>query len=172
MQGTCDVGALPDVYSGYQKVTDAPIREKFEKAWGVKDLPGEVGLGVTTAVNAAAEGKLKAVFIMGENPMISGPDQNHVRKALEKLKFLVVQDLFLTPPAELPDDEYPFVLSTGRNYFQFHTGTMTRRSRLHIPGPGPFGITFPIALPQQYLTHYCVSGGHDEVADSDEMCWT
>lgn len=256
VQGACDLGALPNVYSGYQKVTDENIRAKFEKVWNIKDLPGNIGLTVTTAVNAAAEGNLKALYVMGENPMLSDPDQNHVRKALEKIDFLVVQDIFPTetseladvilpaacfaekngtftsterrvqrvrkaieppgesrtdwkilcdiakwagydgmqydsskeimdeinevtpsyagitydridqvglqwpcpdkshpgtailhvdkfarglglfspalykPPAELPDEEYPFVLSTGRCYFHFHTGTMTRRSKL------------------------------------------
>jgi formate dehydrogenase alpha subunit len=255
VQGACDMGALPNVYTGYQKVTEPDIRKKFEKAWDVKNLPGEVGYTVTTAIDAAADGKLKALYIMGENPMMSDPDQNHVRKALEKLDFIVVQDIFPTtttkyadvilpaasyaekdgtftsterrvqrvrkaiepvgqsrtdwkilcdiaqragydsmqygsaseimdeiaavtpiyggisferidkvglqwpcpdkqhpgtpvlhstkfsrglglfspatyrPSAELPDEEYPFVLSTGRCYFHFHTGTMTRRSR-------------------------------------------
>jgi len=256
VQGACDMGALPNVYSGYQKVTDAEVRRKFQEAWGVEDLPAEVGLAVTTAINAAADGELKGLYIMGENPMMSDPDQNHVREGLEKLEFLVVQDIFHTPTseladvilpaasyaekdgtftsterrvqrvrkaiepigqsradweilcdvaercgyegmrygsageimdeiaavtpiyggvsfdridqvglqwpcpdgehpgtpvlhvgkfarglgmfspaeyrpsAELPDEEYPFVLSTGRCYFHFHTGTMTRRSRL------------------------------------------
>jgi len=256
VQGACDLGALPNVYTGYQKVVDEAARAKFEKAWGVENLPGNVGLTVTTAINAAADGELKALYVMGENPMMSDPDQHHVRAGLEKLDFLVVQDIFPTPttaladvvlpaacyaekdgtftsterrcqrvrkacdtpgkarqdwdiigdiarrmgyddltyaspkeimdeiaevtpiyggmhydridqvglqwpctdrdhpgtpflhkgtfkrglglfsPApykpsmELPDDEYPFLLSTGRCYFHFHTGTMTRRSRL------------------------------------------
>ena len=256
VQGACDMGALPNVYNGYQKVTEPDIRKKLEKAWNVENLPVEVGYTVTTAIDAAADGKLKALYIMGENPMMSDPDQNHVRKALEKLDFIVIQDIFPTktseyadvilpaasyaekdgtftsterrvqrvrkaiepvgqsiadweilcdvarragykgmkyssasdimdeiasvtpiyggisfdridqiglqwpcpdnkhpgtsvlhsdkfsrglglfspaeykPSAELPDEEYPMVLSTGRCYFHFHTGTMTRRSRL------------------------------------------
>ena len=256
VQGACDMGALPNVYSGYQKVTEHDTRKKFEKAWNVTDLPGEIGHTVTTAIDAAADGNLKGLYIMGENPMMSDPDQNHVRKALEKLDFIVVQDIFPSPTteyadvilpaasyaekdgtftsterrvqrirkaiepvgksradweilcdvaqragydgmrynsageimdeittvtpiyggmqynridkiglqwpcpdkehpgtpvlhsskfsrglglfspaeykpsAELPDEEYPMVLSTGRCYFHFHTGTMTRRSRL------------------------------------------
>ena len=256
VQGACDMGALPDVFSGYQKVANEETRRKFEQAWGVERLPGGPGLTVTTAINAAAEGELKGLFVMGENPMMSDPDQNHVREALERLEFLVVQDIFSTPttkladvvlpaasyaekdgtftsterrvqrvraavapvgnsrpdweilgdlaaragydgmryahpgrvmdeiaqltpsyggisfprleqgglqwpcpdaehpgtpilhvgkftrglglftavhyrpPAEIPDEEYPLVLSTGRHYFHFHTGTMTRRTRL------------------------------------------
>ena len=256
VQGACDMGALNGVYSGYQKVIDPAARGKFEKAWDVENLPDKPGLTVTTAINAAADGELKALYVLGENPMMSDPDQNHVRKAFEKLEFVVVQDIFPTPTseyadvilpaasyaekdgtftsterrvqrvrkaiepigqskpdweilcdlakaagydgmnynspseimdeistvtpiyggmsyerveqvglqwpcldkdhpgtavlhagkfarglgmfspaeyrpsAELPDDEYPFVLSTGRCYFHFHTGTMTRRSQL------------------------------------------
>lgn len=256
VQGACDMGALPDVFSGYQKVTDAAVREKFERAWSVEGLPDTVGLTVTTAFGAALEERLRGLYIVGENPMLSDANQAHVRAALEKLDFLVVQDIFPTattefadvvlpagcyaekdgtftsterrvqrvrkaaepvgesradweilceigkragasgldyaspseimdeiatvtptyggitydridglglqwpvpdvnhpgtpvlheerftrgnglfspaeyrPPAEVPDDEYPFVLSTGRCYFHFHTGTMTRRSRV------------------------------------------
>jgi len=256
VQGACDMGALPDVYSGYQRVTDDAARAKFERAWGVRGLPGDVGLTSTAAVDAAAAGDLKALYVIGENPTLSHPDIRHVRTALQNLEFLAVQDIFQTttadladvvlpacsfaekdgtftsterrvqrvrravspigesrpdwriiceiasragysgmqydspdavmeeiaaltpsyggisysrldgtglqwpcpaaghqgtpvlhigkfargqgvflpadyrPPAELPDDDYPFVLTTGRNYFHFHTGTMTRRSPL------------------------------------------
>jgi formate dehydrogenase alpha subunit len=107
VQGACDMGALPNVFSGYQAVTDATARAKFEKAWGVEDLPDKVGLTVTTAIDAAAEGGLKALYVMGENPMMSDPDQNHVRKALEQLDFLVVQDIFPTPTTEFADVVLP-----------------------------------------------------------------
>jgi predicted molibdopterin-dependent oxidoreductase YjgC len=256
VQGACDMGALPNVYTGYQKVEDEQVRKKFEKAWGVQELPAKAGFASTTAIDMAAEGKLKAIYVMGENPMVSHADQTHVRKALEKLELLIVQDIFPTdtsqladiilpatsyaekdgtftsterrvqrvrraiepigqsrpdwrilcdiasrggyhgmqytnpseimdeiasvtaiyggisferidqtglqwpcsdeehpgtpvlhsgrfargfglfspaqyrPSAELPDSEYPFLLSTGRCYFHFHTGTMTRRTRL------------------------------------------
>jgi formate dehydrogenase alpha subunit len=265
VQGACDMGALPNVYSGYQTVTDAATRRKFEAAWGVQDLPAEVGLASTTIMDLAVRGDFGAACIMGENPLLSHADQEHVRTALEKLEFLVVQDIFPTatselahvvlpaasyaekdgtftsterrvqrvrkaiepigqsrpdweilgqiavragydgmrynspaeildeiarvtpiyggisfdrieevglqwpcpdknhpgtpvlhvgmfargkglfspahyqPPAELPDAEYPFALSTGRCYFHFHTGTMTRRSRLlDREEPGPY----------------------------------
>ena len=103
VQGACDMGALNNVFSGYQKVVDAAAREKFEKAWGVKNLPDKPGLTITTAIDAAADGQLKALYVMGENPMMSDPDQNHVRKAMEKLDFLVVQDIFPTPTTEYAD---------------------------------------------------------------------
>ncbi len=106
VQGACDMGALPNVYSGYQAVTNPEIRAKFEKAWG-RSLPSSVGLTITEAVNAAADGKLKAIYVMGENPMVSDPDTNHVREALQNLDFLVVQDIFLTETAQLADVVLP-----------------------------------------------------------------
>jgi formate dehydrogenase alpha subunit len=99
VQGACDMGALPDVYSGYQSVTNEAARAKFEKAWGVK-LPEKVGLTVTEMTDAALKGSLKAIYITGENPMLSDPDINHVKKALNSLDFLVVQDIFLSETAQ------------------------------------------------------------------------
>ena len=100
VQGACDMGALPDVYSGYQSVQDEKARKKFEEAWGVK-LPARPGLTLTEMTDAALKGSLKGMYIMGENPMLSDPDLAHVKKALGKLDFLVVQDIFLTETAQL-----------------------------------------------------------------------
>jgi formate dehydrogenase alpha subunit len=265
VQGACDVGALSNVYPGYQAVTSPEVKQKFEQAWGVQGLPDEVGLTVTEMIDAADSGEVKALYVMGENPVLSDPDSNHVVKALKGLDLLVVQDIFLTEtaqlahvvlpgcsyaekdgtftgtdrrvqlvrqaipplgdsradwsivcelaqrmgadgfdfdspeqileeiasvtpiyggvsntrleelgflqwpcrsaedagtaylhegkfsrglgkmhpveyqdPAELPDEEYPYVLTTGRNIFQFHTGTMTRRSS-KLEGESPEG---------------------------------
>lgn len=123
VQGACDVGALPNVFTGYQSVADATIRAKFEKAWGVQSLPDKAGLTVTTAIDAAAEGRLKGLYIMGENPMMSDPDQNHVRKALERLDFLVVQDIFPTPTTE-----FAHVVLPGVSYAE-KDGTFTSTER-------------------------------------------
>jgi len=108
VQGACDVGALSNVFSGYQKVTDPAAREKMAKAWGinVEDMDDQVGYTVVEMIHAAGEGKIKGLYIMGENPMISDPDINHVKKCLEK-PFLVVQDIFMTPTAELADVVLP-----------------------------------------------------------------
>jgi formate dehydrogenase major subunit len=100
VQGACDMGGLPDVYPGYQKVMDPEVSAKFEKAWGVK-LDNQVGLTVGEMMDAAGEGKLKGMYIVGENPVLSDPDANHVVHSLEKLDFLVVQDIFLTETAKL-----------------------------------------------------------------------
>lgn len=100
VQGACDMGALPNVYTGYQAVTDEKARAKFEKAWGTQ-LPAQPGLVLTAMFHAMEEGKIKAAYLMGENPVLSDPDAGHIKKALEKLEFFVVQDIFLTETAEL-----------------------------------------------------------------------
>ena len=107
VQGACDMGGLPNVFSGYQPVTDANARAKMEAAWGVKNLPDWVGLTMTGMVPAIPEGKIKALYIVGENPVISDPDSDHLVKALKQLDFLVVQDIFMTETAALADVVLP-----------------------------------------------------------------
>ncbi len=102
VQGSTDMGCIPNQYPGYQRVDLAKIKEKFEKAWSVK-LSDKIGLTATEMTEAAYEERLKAMFIMGENPVLSDPDINHTIKALKNLEFLVVQDIFLTETAELAD---------------------------------------------------------------------
>jgi formate dehydrogenase alpha subunit len=106
VQGACDVGALPDVYPGYQKVADPAARARFEQAWGVK-LSDKPGLPVTEFGEAALAGQLKAIYSMGENPLMTEPDITHVRKGLEALDFLAVQEIFLSETAELADVVFP-----------------------------------------------------------------
>jgi formate dehydrogenase alpha subunit len=106
VQGACDVGALPNVYPGYQAVANEEIGQKFEKAWDAK-LSREPGLTVVEISEAAREGKVKAIYIVGENPMISDPDIEQVRLGLEALDFLVVQDIFMTETAALADVVLP-----------------------------------------------------------------
>jgi len=225
VQGACDMGALPNVFPAYQQVASDEARTKFEKAWGVS-LPAKPGLTIMEIMNAAHDGDLKGLYIMGENPMISDPDLTHVlpsacfaekdgtfsnterrvqliRKAVEapgeaKADWQIISELATKmgcatsyasaekimdeinslapsyagityerigeegiqwpcpntehpgtkylhkdnfsrglglfsaidyrPSEELPDDEYPFFLTTGRVLYHFHTATMTRRS--------------------------------------------
>ncbi len=93
VQGTCDVGCLPNVYPGYQSVTDDKIREKFEKAWGVPLSP-KAGLTMTMVPQLAHEGKIKAFYIFGEDPVQSDPDAGHMRHTLDHLDLVVTQDIF------------------------------------------------------------------------------
>lgn len=107
VQGACDMGALPVVYPGYQKVIEEEMAEKMTCAWGCSDLGCKPGLTVVEMMNAAHDGDIKGMYIMGENPMISDPDIQHVKESLENLDFLVVQDIFLTETAELADVVLP-----------------------------------------------------------------
>jgi formate dehydrogenase alpha subunit len=101
VQGACDAGALPDVFSGYQKVTDYQSREKMQRAWNIAELDDKPGLTQPEMIDSAYNGNLKALYIIGENPALSHPDINHVRESLKKLEFLIVQDMFLTETAKL-----------------------------------------------------------------------
>jgi len=132
VQGACDLGALSNVYPGYQKITDPQIRYKFEKAWGAKLSPKE-GLTVVEIMNAAREGKVKGLYIMGENPMLSDPNLNHVREGLEKLDFLVVQDIFLTETARLADVVLPGVSFAEKDGTFTNTERRVQRVRKAIP---------------------------------------
>ncbi len=100
VQGACDMGGLPNVYTGYQSVADEAVAKKFEEAWKVS-LSRKPGLTIMEMFQAVEEGKVKALYIMGENPMVSDPDLHHVEKVLKKLDLLVVQDIFLTETAKL-----------------------------------------------------------------------
>ena len=106
VQGACDMGCLPNVYPGYQAVTDEQVQRNFGEAWGVS-LPSEVGLTLTEMIPQAETGEVRALYIMGENPMLSDPDTNHIERCLRSLDFLVVQDLFLTETAALADVVLP-----------------------------------------------------------------
>lgn len=106
VQGACDMGALPNVYPGYQAVTDELLRKKFEAAWGVSLSP-KVGLTVTEMTHGACKGDLKAMILMGENPMVSDPNINHVKESLKNLQFMVCLDIFMTETSALADVIFP-----------------------------------------------------------------
>ena len=102
VQGACDMGGLPNVFPAYQPVTVEANTAKFAKAWG-KELPNQVGYTITDMTKAMLDGKLKALYVVGENPMLSDPDQNHLIKALSNLELLICQDIFLTETAQKAD---------------------------------------------------------------------
>lgn len=122
VQGACDMGGLPNVYPGYQAVNVPANREKFEKAWGVSLSPN-VGLTLVEMTNAILEGKLKALVIMAENPMVSDPNTHHVEEALKKVELLAVIDIFPTPTTELAHVVLPGVSFAEKN------GTFTNSER-------------------------------------------
>lgn len=106
VQGACDVGALPNVYSGYQPVTDEAVRKKFESAWGV-GLPKEKGLTLTDMMYKAIEGSLKCFYIIGEDQIRTDPNSRWIEKALDSLEFLVVQEIFMSDTAKKADVVLP-----------------------------------------------------------------
>ncbi len=106
VQGACDMGALPNVLPGYQKVDDPQTRKKFEKAWSCK-LNGSPGLTLTEMFEAAHSGNVKAMYVMGENPVVTEADTSFVEEAISRLELLVVQDLFLTDTAQMADVVLP-----------------------------------------------------------------
>jgi formate dehydrogenase alpha subunit len=122
VQGACDMGALPNVLPAYQAVTNPDLRAKFEQAWGAA-LPEKPGLTVVELMNAAHEGQIRVMYIMGENPVVSDPDSSHVVEALKSLEFLVVQDIFLSETAALADVVLPATSSLEKD------GTFTNTER-------------------------------------------
>ncbi len=136
VQGACDFGGLPNVYSGYQPVTDQAARQKMEAAWGVTDLPDQVGLTVTAMIPKAHDGELKALYIIGENPLVSDPDLNHAEKSIRNLDFLVVQDIFMSETAQLADVVLPSACFAEKDGTFSNTERRVQRIRKAVDAPG------------------------------------
>lgn len=139
VQGACDMGALPTVYTGYQTVTDPDIQKKFEEAWGASLSP-KAGLTLSDMFPAVLQGQIKAMYLVGENPILSDPDANHIEEALEKLEFLVVQDMFLTETARLADVVLPASSFAERDGTFVNTERRVQRVRQAIE---PIGDSRP-----------------------------
>jgi formate dehydrogenase alpha subunit len=122
VQGACDMGALPNVYPGYQAVDDSAVREKLEAAWGSKLSPTP-GLTHTEIFEAVHQRKIKALYLVGENPVLTDADAGRIREALEKLDFFIAQDIFLSEAAELAD-----VVLPGASFAE-KDGTFTNTER-------------------------------------------
>jgi len=135
VQGACDMGALPGTFPGYQAVDDAATREKFEKAWDCRLNP-KPGLALTEMYQAALEKKLKAIYLIGEDPVLSEPDMHHTVRALESLDFLVVQDIFMTSTAELADVVLPAAGFASDDGTFTNTERRVQRVRKAVPAPG------------------------------------
>ncbi len=136
VQGACDMGGLPNVYTGYQPVSDLAIAKKMEEAWGVKDLPTKPGLTVTEMIPKAHAGELKALYIIGENPLVSDPDLNHAEASIKHLDFLVVQDIFLTETAQLADVVLPSRCFAEKNGTFSNTERRVQLIRKAVEAPG------------------------------------
>jgi formate dehydrogenase alpha subunit len=135
VQGASDMACAPHVFPGYQKVDIPQTRENFEKDWGVS-LSGKPGLTATEMTDAAIQGRLKAMYIMGENPVMSDPDMHHTLKALKSLDFLVVQDIFLSETAELADVVLPAACFAEKDGTFTNTERRVQRVRKAVNPPG------------------------------------
>lgn len=135
VQGASDVGLIPMVYPGYQNVGDPEVREKFERAWGVSLDPAP-GLTVVEIMHGALHGDIKGMLMMGENPFLSDPNMNKVRKALQTLDFLAVQDIFLTETAEFADVILPASTAAEKTGTYVNTNRMVQLGRQAITPPG------------------------------------
>jgi formate dehydrogenase alpha subunit len=139
VQGSCDMGALPNVLPGYQAVTNPDLRARFEKSWKAS-LPEQPGLTVVEIMAAADEGRVRAMFIMGENPVVSDPDASHVIESLKALDFLVVQDMFLSETAALADVVLPACSSFEKDGTFTNTERRVQRIRKALE---PVGLSWP-----------------------------
>ena len=136
VQGACDMGGLPNVFSGYQPVTDAANRKKIAEAWGVANLPDWAGMAMTEMLPAIAQGGIKALYIIGENPALTDPDADHAIKAMQALELLVVQDLFLTETGKLADVVLPAASFAEKDGTFSNTERRVSRVRQAIPPVG------------------------------------
>ena len=159
VQGACDMGGLPDVYPAYQKVNIEANRLKFEAAWGAK-LDDQFGLTVTEMIPQAGEGKVKALYILAEDPVMSDPDTAHIRHCLQTCDFIVLQEIF-------PSETYPYadVLLPGVSFAE-KTGTFTnteRRVQLVRKAIEPQGEARPDWLITVELAKRILAGGGREI---------
>lgn len=135
VQGACDMGALPNVFPGYASISDPKNVARFEEAWGVK-LDNQMGLRIPEMIDMANYGKLKAMYIMGEDPVLTDPDANHVKKAMQSLDFLVVQDLFMTETAKFADVFLPAACYAEKDGTFTNTERRVQRVRKAVEAPG------------------------------------
>jgi len=135
VQGACDLGALPNVYTGYQKVSNPEIQAKFESHWSAK-LSGDDGLTHTEFFDQIEKGEIKALYQVGENPIISEADANHVKKALDNLDFFVVQDIFFNETAHYADVVLPATSFAEKDGTFTNTERRVQRLRKAINPPG------------------------------------
>lgn len=136
VQGACDMGGLPNVFPAYQPVTDETARKKLEDAWGVENLPSKPGLVVTEMIPKAHSGEIKAMYIIGENPLVSDADLGHVEESLKHLDFLVVQDIFMTETAKTADVVLPSSCFAEKEGTFSNTERRVQRVRKAVNPPG------------------------------------
>jgi formate dehydrogenase major subunit/formate dehydrogenase alpha subunit len=167
VQGACDMGGLPNVYPAYQAVTNDEIREKFLKAWGAT-ADNKVGLTVTEMMPGILEDKIEALYILGEDPVMSDPDTKHIRHCLEELDFFVLQEIF---PSET--SVYADVLLPGVSFAE-KTGTFTnteRRVQMVNQAIEPLGEARPDWWITAEIAKRILAEGGRQVADAQYSGW-
>ncbi len=136
VQGSSDAGALPIYYPGYQKIIDPSAQKKFEKAWGVEQLSEKNGLTIPKMVEAINDDVIKFMYVMGENPMVSEPNLSHFEETMNKLDFLVVQDIFLTETAAVADVVLPATCYAEKEGTFTNSERRVQRVRKAVEAPG------------------------------------
>ena len=157
VQGACDMGGLPNVFPAYQQVANEDARKKFETVWNAT-LSGKPGLTIVEIMNAAGRGDIKAIYIMGENPLLSDPDLHHVQESLKKLDLLIVQDIFMTETAQLADVVLPSASFAEKDGTFTNTERRVQRIRKVVNAPGEAkpdweiiaGISTKMGYPMNY----------------------
>jgi formate dehydrogenase major subunit/formate dehydrogenase alpha subunit len=175
VQGACDMGGLPNVYPAYQSVTSPEARTKFEHAWGV-ELPQQVGLTVTEMMPAVLDGRIKALYILGEDPVMSDPDSKHIRKCLQACDFILLQEIFPSETSIYADVLLPGVTFAEKNGTFTNTERRIQLVRQAIDPPGEarqdWQITAQLARRVLALDHRAPAGsqaGWDYTQPADIM---
>jgi formate dehydrogenase major subunit len=144
VQGASDMGLIPMFYPDYKKADDPSVRARFEQAWGVSDLDPKRGLTVTEIIGSALKGGVRGMYMLGENPFLSDPNINKVRKALSALEFLVVQDIFLTETAEFADVILPASSYLEKDGTYTNTDRRVQRGRKVLDPPGQARVDWEV----------------------------
>ncbi len=180
VQGACDMGGLPNVFPAYQPVTSPEVIEKFAKAWGldsgprtvdggtVRGLSSTVGMTVTEMMPGILEGKIKSLYILGEDPIMSDPDTKHIRRCLEELDFLVLQEIF---PSET--SVYADVLLPGVSFAE-KTGTFTnteRRVQMVNQAIEPLGEARPDWWITAEIAKRTIAQGERQIVEAQYSGW-
>jgi formate dehydrogenase major subunit len=144
VQGASDMGLIPMFYPDYAKADDPGVKARFEQVWGTADLDPKKGLTVTEIIGSALKGGVRGMYMLGENPFLSDPNINKVRKALSKLDFLVVQDIFLTETAEFADVILPASSYLEKEGTYTNTDRRVQRGRTVVDTPGQARVDWEV----------------------------
>ena len=162
VQGATDVGCSPLYYPGYIPVTDAKNRKKMATLWSVKEesLDSQPGLTTVEIINGAHDGTIKGMYIMGENPMVTDPDLNHTKKALENLDFLVIQDIFPTETTKFADVILPSASFAEKEGTFVNSDRRVLRVRKAVSSPGEAKEDWQIIMQLAERMGFCLGSYH------------